>query len=79
MPKAHVIRSSTCFCSVHEVRPAFTRHLSLTVANVSQAGSSVVQEIKRINQRELDLGTNGSWHDDYKGAWLFINGLVASC
>ena len=64
----HVIRSSTCFRSVHEVRPAFTRRLSLAVANVSRAGISVVQEVKRINQLELDLGTSGSWHDDYKGA-----------
>ena len=29
--------------------------------------SSVVREINKINQRELDLGISGSWHDDYKG------------
>lgn len=28
---------------------------------------SVVREINKINQLELDLGTKGSWHDDYKG------------
>jgi len=44
-----------------------SRAISLRVAGVSQAGFSVVQEIKRINQRELDLGISGSWHDDYKG------------
>ncbi|KAF9782235.1 hypothetical protein BJ322DRAFT_1074946 [Thelephora terrestris] len=37
---------------------------------------NVVQEIKRINQRELDLGTSGSWHDDYKdSAYIFAGGL----
>ncbi|KAF9651691.1 hypothetical protein BDM02DRAFT_3184211 [Thelephora ganbajun] len=37
---------------------------------------NVVQEIKRINQRELDLGTSGSWHDDYKdSAYIFVGGL----
>lgn len=30
--------------------------------------SSVVREINKINERELDLGIKGSWHDDYKGA-----------
>lgn len=28
---------------------------------------SVVREINKINERELDLGVTGSWHDDYKG------------
>lgn len=31
---------------------------------------SVIREIGRINERELDLGGDGvssSWHDDYKG------------
>jgi len=29
-----------------------------------------VREIERINKRELEMGgngTNGSWHDEYKG------------
>ena len=65
--EVHVIRGSTRFRSTHEVRPTSTRHPPLTVTHFSQAGSSVVQEIKRINQRELDSGTNASWHDDYKG------------
>ena len=30
--------------------------------------SSVVREINKINERELELGTsNASWHDEYKG------------
>ncbi|KAI9000745.1 hypothetical protein BD414DRAFT_405841, partial [Trametes punicea] len=37
---------------------------------------SVVREIQKINQRELDLGTKGSWHDDYKdSAYIFVGGL----
>ncbi|KAH8096717.1 hypothetical protein BXZ70DRAFT_858335, partial [Cristinia sonorae] len=37
---------------------------------------SVVREINKINERELDLGTTGSWHDDYKdSAYIFIGGL----
>lgn len=27
-----------------------------------------MREINKINERELDLGISGSWHDDYKGA-----------
>ncbi len=26
-----------------------------------------MREINKINERELDLGISGSWHDDYKG------------
>ncbi len=39
--------------------------------------SSVVKEINRINQKELELGLNGaSWHDEYKGsAYIFAGGL----
>jgi RNA-binding motif X-linked protein 2 len=29
--------------------------------------SSVVREINKINERELELGVKGSWHDEYKG------------
>ncbi|KAI0650460.1 hypothetical protein C8Q79DRAFT_1006726 [Trametes meyenii] len=37
---------------------------------------NVVQEIRKINERELDLGTKGSWHDDYKdSAYIFAGGL----
>ncbi|PCH40951.1 hypothetical protein WOLCODRAFT_70930 [Wolfiporia cocos MD-104 SS10] len=37
---------------------------------------SVVREINKINERELDLGATGSWHDDYKdSAYIFIGGL----
>ncbi|OSD04560.1 hypothetical protein PYCCODRAFT_1443825 [Trametes coccinea BRFM310] len=37
---------------------------------------NVVQEIKKINQRELELGIKGSWHDDYKdSAYIFVGGL----
>lgn len=35
---------------------------------------SVIREIGRINDRELDLGGDGisaSWHDDYKGETCF--------
>ena len=28
---------------------------------------SVVKEINRINERELELGGTASWHDEYKG------------
>ncbi|GJE84862.1 RNA-binding domain-containing protein [Phanerochaete sordida] len=37
---------------------------------------NVVKEINKINQRELDLGISGSWHDDYKdSAYIFAGGL----
>ncbi|KAI0722716.1 hypothetical protein C8Q76DRAFT_719939 [Earliella scabrosa] len=37
---------------------------------------NVVREINKINERELDLGTSGSWHDDYKdSAYIFVGGL----
>ena len=40
---------------------------------------SVVKEINRINERELELGLNGaSWHDEYKdSAYIFAGGLHA--
>ncbi|KIM63632.1 hypothetical protein SCLCIDRAFT_116753, partial [Scleroderma citrinum Foug A] len=37
---------------------------------------SVVREIDKINERELALGVNASWHDEYKdSAYIFIGGL----
>ncbi|CAE6485609.1 unnamed protein product [Rhizoctonia solani] len=37
---------------------------------------NVVKEINAINARELDLGSHGSWHDQYKdSAYIFIGGL----
>ncbi|CAL1700225.1 unnamed protein product [Somion occarium] len=37
---------------------------------------NVVREISKINERELELGLTGSWHDDYKdSAYIFIGGL----
>ncbi|KAF5363715.1 hypothetical protein D9756_000295 [Leucocoprinus leucothites] len=38
---------------------------------------NVVREINRINETELELGTNtASWHNDYKdSAYIFIGGL----
>jgi RNA-binding motif X-linked protein 2 len=34
----------------------------------------VVREINKINQRELELGVKGSWHDEYKGEYSHDNG-----
>lgn len=39
---------------------------------------NVVQEIKRLNEKELARGTGleGSWHDQYKdSAWVYVGGL----
>jgi len=37
---------------------------------------NVVREINKINERELELGTSASWHDEYKdSAYIFIGGL----
>ncbi|KAG1868182.1 hypothetical protein C8R48DRAFT_702721 [Suillus tomentosus] len=37
---------------------------------------NVVREINKINERELELGISGSWHDEYKdSAYVFIGGL----
>jgi RNA-binding motif X-linked protein 2 len=33
---------------------------------------SVVREINKINERELELGISGSWHDEYKGESRFV-------
>ena len=43
----------------------------------AQTHSSVVKEINKINQAELDLGISGaSWHDEYKeSAYIFVGGL----
>lgn len=39
---------------------------------------SVVREIGKINERELELGGGASWHDDYKGKhsdshWILLS------
>ncbi|CDZ97850.1 rna-binding protein cwf29 [Phaffia rhodozyma] len=37
---------------------------------------NVVREINQINQKELERGGAGSWHDDYKdSAYIFVGGL----
>ena len=38
---------------------------------------SVVNQINKINQLELDLGVSGaSWHDEYKdSAYIFVGGI----
>ncbi|WVR07778.1 hypothetical protein IAU60_004821 [Kwoniella sp. DSM 27419] len=38
---------------------------------------NTIREINRINERELQLGVKGSWHDEYKdSAYVFIGGLA---
>ncbi|ODN81572.1 hypothetical protein L202_01986 [Cryptococcus amylolentus CBS 6039] len=38
---------------------------------------NTVKEINRINERELELGVKGSWHDEYKdSAYIYIGGLA---
>lgn len=39
---------------------------------LSREFSSVVKEIQRINLNELKAGTSGSWHDQYKGAVIWL-------
>lgn len=42
------------------------------------ATMNVIQEIKRINERELEQGVSGkaSWHYEYKdSAWVFAGGF----
>ncbi|WVF73019.1 hypothetical protein IAT40_007837 [Kwoniella sp. CBS 6097] len=37
---------------------------------------STIREINKINERELQLGVKGSWHDEYKdSAYIFVGGL----
>ncbi|KDE05723.1 hypothetical protein MVLG_03957 [Microbotryum lychnidis-dioicae p1A1 Lamole] len=37
---------------------------------------NTIQEIKRINAKQLDLGEGGSWHDQYKdSAYIYVGGL----
>jgi RNA-binding motif X-linked protein 2 len=59
---------------------------------VPKLTDSVVREINKINDRELELGVKGSWHDEYKGlcplhlyvdstdgldsAYVFVGGLA---
>jgi hypothetical protein len=59
----------------NEVRPS---HLTFPQHNAySLCYNSVVKEINKINQAELDLGLSGaSWHDEYKdSAYIFVGGL----
>ncbi|WWC91604.1 uncharacterized protein L201_006550 [Kwoniella dendrophila CBS 6074] len=38
---------------------------------------NTIKEINRINERELQLGVKGSWHDEYKdSAYVFVGGLA---
>ncbi|KAK8853120.1 hypothetical protein IAR55_003821 [Kwoniella newhampshirensis] len=38
---------------------------------------NTIREINRINERELELGVKGSWHDEYKdSAYIFVGGLA---
>jgi len=43
---------------------------------VSELTFSVVREINKINERELELGVKGSWHDEYKGMPASNLGIV---
>lgn len=43
-----------------------------TVANQSAGVFSVVKEINKINELELQGNGQGSWHDDYKGPSSFL-------
>lgn len=37
---------------------------------------NTIREIDRINKRQLELGEQGSWHDDYKdSAYIFVGGI----
>ncbi|KAG8897633.1 hypothetical protein FRB99_008017 [Tulasnella sp. 403] len=37
---------------------------------------NVVKEIQSINAKELEMGSKGSWHDQYKdSAYIFVGGL----
>ncbi|OWZ36246.1 RNA-binding domain-containing protein, X-linked 2 [Cryptococcus neoformans c45] len=37
---------------------------------------NTIREINRINERELELGVKGSWHDEYKeSAYIYVGGL----
>ncbi|CAM9226661.1 unnamed protein product, partial [Phaeothamnion confervicola] len=48
---------------------------------LSARAMNVVQEIQRINERELEAGLSGdaSWHAKYKdSAWVFVGGLVTT-
>jgi RNA-binding motif protein, X-linked 2 len=37
---------------------------------------NTIREIDRINQQQLELGDQGSWHDDYKNsAYVFVGGI----
>jgi hypothetical protein len=58
-----------------EVRFSFLYPYETNAYTISY--SSVVKEINKINQAELDLGISGaSWHDEYKdSAYIFVGGL----
>ena len=59
----------------NEVRPS---HLTFPRCDINfLCYHSVVKEINKINQAELDLGLSGaSWHDEYKdSAYIFVGGL----
>lgn len=58
----------------NEVHPSL---LTFPQHAYSLCHNSVVKEINKINQAELDLGLSGaSWHDEYKdSAYIFVGGL----
>jgi RNA recognition motif-containing protein len=49
----------------------------ILIATIISSAFSVVKEINKINQLELELGVSGaSWHDEYKdSAYIFVGGL----
>jgi hypothetical protein len=58
----------------HKATPETTKDEVRSVGSIQfkricpLVSSSVVREINRINERELDFGAGGaSWHDEYKG------------
>jgi hypothetical protein len=62
---------------VHAAMKCVQASFELSYYLLTPSGCSVVKEINRINQLELDLGVSGaSWHDEYKdSAYVFIGGL----
>jgi hypothetical protein len=62
------------FDNCHEVS-CFS--LESVLLHILSSTFSVVKEINKINQLELELGVSGaSWHDEYKdSAYIFVGGL----
>lgn len=68
----------SCAAALCQARYRTLLYTSLSAVRIGVSLMNVVQEISRINERELEQGLSGkaSWHHEYKdSAWVFVGGF----